>query len=145
LDIDLFTDANYGSIDFDAIEEFLRKNFEHVDGEFGGNPGMGTSYLIGTDANNVVKLDLYYSMNPFFQNTIEENGMRMASVEEIIAMKIDVVQRGGRKKTLLGFTRVLNQYTIADIINLRKQRFEWTYDESLIQKTLSSFLKLILI
>ncbi len=33
VDIDLFTDANYGSIDFDAIEEFLRRNFRHVDGE----------------------------------------------------------------------------------------------------------------
>jgi hypothetical protein len=66
-DIDLFTDADYGSIDFVAIEEFLKKNFGHVDGEFGRNPGMGKSYLIGTDVHNVIKLDLYYSMAPFFK------------------------------------------------------------------------------
>ncbi|MDB5141155.1 MAG: hypothetical protein JWR12_3071, partial [Mucilaginibacter sp.] len=116
VDIDLFTDANYGSIDFDTIEEFLRKNFGHVDGEFGGNPGMGKSYLIGTDANNVIKLDLYYSMDPFFQNAIEEDGVRMATVEEIIAMKIDVVQRGGRKKDFWDLHELLNQYTITDMI-----------------------------
>ena len=139
VDIDLFTDANYGSIDFDAIEKFLRKNFGHVDGEFGGNPGMGKSYLIGTDANNVIKLDLYYSMDPFFQNAIEEDGVRMATVEEIIAMKIDVVQRGGRKKDFWDLHELLNQYTITDMINLHKQRFEWTHDEPLIQNNFAEF------
>src|ERR1700748_1856773 len=70
VDIDLFTDADYGSIDFDAIESFLRERFAHVDGEFGGNPGMGKSYLIGTDAENVIKVDLYYAMDPFFQQLV---------------------------------------------------------------------------
>lgn len=139
VDIDLFTDANYGSIDFDAIEEFLRKNFRHVDGEFGGNPGMGKSYLIGTDADNVIKLDLYYSMDPFFQDAIEEDGVRMATVEEIVAMKIDVVQRGGRKKDFWDLHELLNQYTITNMINLHKQRFEWTHDEPLIQNNLTEF------
>lgn len=40
VDIDLFTDAPYQSVDFDAIEEFLKGSFMHVTGDFGGNPGM---------------------------------------------------------------------------------------------------------
>ena len=139
VDIDLFTDANYGSIDFDAIEEFLGKNFGYVNGEFGGNPGMGKSYLIGTDANNVVKLDLYYSMDPFFQDSKKEDGVRMATIEEIIAMKIDVVQRGGRKKDFWDLHELLNQYTVNDMIDLHRQRFEWTHDEALIQNNLTAF------
>ena len=35
-----------------------------------------------------------------------EDGVRMATVEEIIAMMVDVVQRCGRKNGLLGFTRI---------------------------------------
>ncbi|MFC0517302.1 nucleotidyl transferase AbiEii/AbiGii toxin family protein [Mucilaginibacter angelicae] len=128
--IDLFTDATYGSVDFDAIESFLKKEFSYVEAEFGGNPGMGKSYLIGTNPDNVVKLDLYYSMDPFFQDAIEEDNLRIATVEEIIAMKVDVIQRGGRKKDFWDLHELLARYAIADMIDLHRQRFEWTQQAS---------------
>jgi hypothetical protein len=139
VDIDLFTDAEYGSIDFDTIEESLKKSFGYVEGEFGGNSGMGKSYLIGTDPDNVIKLDLYYSMDPFFQEALYEDGIRMATVEEIIAMKVDVIQRGGRKKDFWDLHELLNQYTITAMIGLHKQRFQWTHDELLIQNNFIYF------
>ncbi len=139
IDIDLFTDAPYGSVDFEAIECFLRKNFLHVDGDFGGNPGVGKSYLIGEDSENLIKLDLYYSMDPFFQNAIEDEGVRMATIEEIIAMKIDVVQRGGRKKDFWDLHELLQKYSLAEMIELHRQRFEWTHDRQLIQNNLTNF------
>ncbi|RYD76772.1 MAG: nucleotidyl transferase AbiEii/AbiGii toxin family protein [Sphingobacteriales bacterium] len=139
IDIDLFTDAKYGSVDFDAIEIFLEKNFRYLDGEFGGNPGMGKSYLIGTDAENVIKLDLYYSMDPFFQHTVETEGVRMATVEEIIAMKVDIIQRGGRKKDFWDLHELLNKYSITAMIDLHRQRFEWTHNQLLIQTNFIDF------
>lgn len=139
VDIDLFTDADYGSIDFNAIEAFLKKNFAHVQGQFGGNPGMGKSYLIGTAPDNVVKLDVYYSMDPFFQPAIEEFGLRIATVEEIIAMKVDVVQRGGRKKDFWDLHELLNKYSVSNMIKLHKQRFEWTHDEVVILQNFTDF------
>jgi hypothetical protein len=36
----------------------------------------------------------------------------MATVEEIIAMKVDIVQRGGRKKDFWDLHEALNYYTI---------------------------------
>jgi hypothetical protein len=36
--------------------------------------------------------------DPFIQPPIEIDSIRLASIEEIIAMKMDVIQRGGRKK-----------------------------------------------
>src|ERR1700743_782776 len=63
VDIDLFTDAEYGSIDFDVIEDFLKDNFECVFGDFGGNPGIGKSYIIGYSRSQTVNLDLYYAMD----------------------------------------------------------------------------------
>lgn len=139
VDIDLFTDAAYGSVDFNAIESFLKSNFPYVDGDFGQNPGMGKSYLIGNDRYNAVKLDLYYSMDPFFQDLIEQDGVRMATIEEIIAMKVDVIQRGGRKKDFWDLHEVLERYSISAMIALHRQRFEWTHDEALIRNNFTNF------
>ena len=141
VDIDLFTDATYGTINFDNIESYLKRAFGYVDGEFGGNPGMGKSYLIGTDPENVIKLDLYYSMDPFFQGAFHEDGVRMATVEEIIAMKVDIVKRGGRKKDFWDLHELLSRYSIKAMINLHKQRFEWTHDELLITNNFTDFVE----
>jgi hypothetical protein len=97
-DIDLFTDAPYGSIAYGIIENDLTGAFPFVSGDFGADPALGKSYLVGDDPDHVVKLDIYYSSEPFFDGQVEEDGVRMASVAEIAAMKVDVVQRGGRKK-----------------------------------------------
>jgi len=139
VDINLFTDSPYRSIDFEIIETFLITNFDYVTGDFGGNPGIGKSYLIGTDAKNVVKLDIDYAMDPFFQESIETEGVRMATIEEIIAMKIDVVQRGGRKKDFWDLHESLKSYSIAQMIELHQMRFEWTHDEDLIYRNLRDF------
>jgi len=42
VDPDLFTDVPYESIGFDKIEDFLKKDFNHINGDFGGKPGIGT-------------------------------------------------------------------------------------------------------
>ena len=92
VDIDLFTDVQYGTVKFESIDDLLKKNFPYVSGDFGGNPGIGKSYLVGKSRDEVIKLDIYYSMDPFFQNIVEEDGVRLAIVEEIIAMKVDIIQ-----------------------------------------------------
>jgi len=139
VDIDLFTDEPYRSIDFDAIEVCLKNSFAYTHGDFGGNQVMGKSYLVGTDQDHVVKLDVYYSMDPFFQPYIESDGVRMATIEEIIAMKIDIIQRGGRKKDFWDLHELLPQYPINIMVDLHRQRFEWTHDPNLIRKNFSNF------
>lgn len=139
LDIDLFTDALYGSVDFDSIEHYLKSTFEYVQGDFGTNPAMGKSYLVGLEPKNAIKLDLYYAMDPFFQPEKIMEGIRLATVEEIIAMKVDIVQRGGRKKDFWDLHELLNQYTINEMIALHRQRFLWTHDELLIRKNFTIF------
>jgi len=136
IDIDLFTDAPYRSVDFDSIEKFLHKKFKYVTGDFGGTAGMGKSYLVGHDPNNQIKLDLYYSMDPFFQNYVIHDNIRMATVEEIIAMKVDVILRGGRKKDYWDLHQLLETYTIDQMINLHQKRFEWTHNR---EKILTNF------
>ncbi|RDC56160.1 nucleotidyl transferase AbiEii/AbiGii toxin family protein [Pedobacter chinensis] len=141
IDIDLFTNASYGSIDFNEIEHYLKKNYDYVQGDFGGNPGMGKSYLVGSDNNHVFKLDIYYSMDLFFQNPVHNEEIRMATIEEIIAMKVDVIQRGGRKKDFWDLHELLNNYSVEQMISLHEQRFEWTHDRDAIIKNFNDFNK----
>lgn|SRR5690606_5194555 len=98
VDIDLFSDVPYGSIDFNAIDKFIEDTFLYHHHFSNLAPAMGKSYSIGTDKDNVIKLDIFYT-DEFIQSPLIEDSIRMATTEEIIAMKIDVVQRGGRKKT----------------------------------------------
>lgn len=60
IDIDLFSDVEYGSINFIAIEDYLQSNFEYVD-HLDTPTAMGKSYFIGQNKENTVKLDLYYT------------------------------------------------------------------------------------
>jgi hypothetical protein len=73
-DIDLFTDAPYGSIDYAAVEDFLTSTFQYVSGNFGGDAALGKSYLVGDDANHVVRLDIYYSGEPFLITLLKKMG-----------------------------------------------------------------------
>lgn len=141
VDIDLFTDAMYGSIDFDGIEAYLKKDFPFVSGEFGGKAGMGKSYLIGNSQDNFIKLDIYYSMEPFFQQQFVEDGIRMATIEEIIAMKIDIIQRIARKKDFWDLHELLERYPVEQMIDLHRRRFEWTHDRAAIYQNMIEFSK----
>ena len=58
LDIDLFTDVEYNSIDFDLIDKLFLDSFQYVRMGYGGNNSMGKSYFIGDSKNDVIKVDL---------------------------------------------------------------------------------------
>ena len=63
-----------------------------------------------------IKLDLYYSMDPFFQEAGIVDGIRMATADEIFAMKVNIIQRGGRKKDFWDLHEALNKYTIEEMM-----------------------------
>ncbi|WP_193812371.1 nucleotidyl transferase AbiEii/AbiGii toxin family protein [Kaistella flava (ex Peng et al. 2021)] len=54
---------------------------------------------------------MYYT-DPFIQPAKIEDEIRFVTIEEIIVMKIDVVQRGGRKKDFCDLHEVLRNYSI---------------------------------
>lgn len=138
IDIDLFSDAPYGSLDFDAITEFLETNFNYVDHLGSLLPAFGKSYTIGEDNTNCVKLDLFYT-DPFIQDIVRTDNIRLASVEEIIAMKIEVIQGGGRKKDFWDLHEVLDQYTLPQMLSLHEQRYPYGHDPEVIRQNLIDF------
>lgn len=130
IDIDLFSDVDYGTINFEEIETFLKSTFNYVD-SLNVPPAMGKAYFIGDNENNTIKLDIFYT-DTFIQPYIEEDGIRMATIQEIIAMKVDVIQRGGRKKDFWDLHDLLGSYSINQMIELHEQRYPYTHAKNQI-------------
>ena len=138
VDIDLFSDLPYGEIDFDKIEKTLAKYYPYVYSSKIDIIGFGKSYFVGENESNCIKLDIYYS-DKFIQKPLVIDGIRMATIEEIIAMKIDVISRNGRKKDFWDLHELMKNYSLADMIKLHEQRYPFTHDQELIKEKLINF------
>lgn len=134
IDIDLFTDAEYGSIDFSILEAKLIKTFSYVDTTSVDLVGMGKSYFIGNNENELVKLDLFYT-DPFVFPYILEQNVRFSSIEEVAAMKFEIVGNGGRKKDFWDIHELLESYTLDEMIEfyLKRNPYGYSKDELLMK------------
>jgi predicted nucleotidyltransferase component of viral defense system len=128
VDIDLFTDADYGLVDFKVLEDRLNSLFSFVDNPTGNmDAGIGKSFFIGADEKECVKLDLYYC-DPFVDPAIEKDGVRLASVMDIAAMKLDVISRSGRKKDFWDLHALLEVASLDAVLQHYKKRYPFTAD-----------------
>ena len=134
VDIGLFTDADYDSISFSVLETKLTETFPYVDISSIDFVGMGKSYFIGTNENESVKLDLFYT-DPFVFPCILEQNVRFAGIEEVAAMKFEVVANGGRKKDFWDIHELLETYTLDEMIDFYLERYPYGYSkEELLAK-----------
>lgn len=138
VDIDLFTDAEYKSIDFNAIDKFLRNNFRYVDSPSFGEVTLGKSYYIGRDTDRAVKLDLYYT-DPYIRPVRQIDGIRLADIEDIAAMKLEVVGNGGRKKDFWDIDELSHTYSLQQMLGFYEERYPYSYSKEEILKALVSF------
>jgi hypothetical protein len=105
--------------------------FPYFDYLSGFDTAFGKSYYIGSDKKNNTKLDVFYT-DPFIQPALIEDSIRLATIEEIIAMKIDVIQRGGRKKDFWDLHALFDSYNLAQMLQLHKKRYPYSHDKELI-------------
>ncbi|GAA4196729.1 hypothetical protein GCM10022289_02900 [Pedobacter jeongneungensis] len=138
VDIDLFTDSLYGSIDFKNIDAFLIEHFEYVFGISDMPVAMGKSYRVGSNESDTVKLDFYYTDEFIFDPLIVDE-VRMATTEEILAMKVDVVQRGGRKKDFWDLHELMESFSFPEMLSLHQKRYPYNHNPLLIQKNMTNF------
>ena len=68
-----------------------------------------------------------------------EDFIKMASIEEIIAMKLDVIQKGGRKKDFWDLHELFENYNLAQMLTLHEQRYPYSHDRELIIKNFTNF------
>ena len=137
-DIDLFTDYEYDSIDFRVIQDLLRTQFAYCNGDCGEIVGFGCSYIIGDSVDDSVKLDLFYT-DPFIRPAKVIDNIRLTSFEDIIAMKLDVIGRGGRKKDFWDIHELHNTYSITEMLNLYVERFPYNHTKEEIIQGFTNF------
>ena len=137
-DIDLFTDQTYGSVNFAAIDQYLKANFAYTDNHNSGLISLGTSYFIGNNKNDSVKLDLYYT-DTFIRNPFESEHVRMGSLDEIVAMKINVISRIGRKKDFWDLHELSEKFSIQKMLELHQERHPYEHNEAAILEKLINF------
>jgi len=139
IDIDLFTNASYGSLDFLVYENFFKDNYKYYYCTDKTNiVGFSRSYYIGDSENDSIKVDLYYHDEIIDPCDIIDN-IRIASLADVTAMKIDVISRGGRKKDFWDLHELLSTYTISEMLDLHQKRYEYTHDRDQIITNFTNF------
>ena len=138
VDIDLFTDADYNSLDFNLFEAYLRKKFSYYYTTSNGPVAFGKTYFIGPNENDTIKLDLYYT-DAFLENYILNNGIRLATISEIMAMKMDVISRGSRKKDFWDVHELMRDFALPRLIELHQKRHPFTHNTADLIEKLTEF------
>lgn len=140
-DIDLFTDSDYGSIDFSSLEKILSVKFPFFDSpDRSGLIGFGRMYYVGLNRDNAVKLDLMYT-DKFLSEPETIDGIRFASIDQIAAMKLSAISLGGRKKDWWDVHKLLEEYSLEQMFRLYEKWQPWTYDQAKLMEALVDFSK----
>ncbi|GAB1358962.1 hypothetical protein MASR1M31_07410 [Porphyromonadaceae bacterium] len=139
VDIDLFTNAPYGSLDFSIYEKFFQENYAYFHFTDTSNiVGLGRSYYVGDSADENIKVDLYFHDEIIDPCDLLDD-IRFASLNDVVAMKVDVVFRGGRKKDFWDLHELLNIYTIPQMLDLHQQRHKYTHERNQIITNFTDF------
>jgi hypothetical protein len=138
VDIDLFTDAAYDSIDFDRIDKVICSTFPTVEMGYGGNNSMGKSYFVGTSKEDLVKLDIFYTDSFVFPLLIEQD-IRFARLEEIAAMKLEVIGNNGRKKDFWDLHELMDYFSLNQMIEFYEKRYPYSLTKKEIISQLTFF------
>lgn len=140
IDIDLFTDADYGSIDFSILEAKLIETFPYVDSSSVDIVGMGKSYFIGNNEHELVKLDLFYT-EPFVFPLVYHQNIRFSSIEEVAAMKFELIANGARKKDFWDIHELLEMFTLDEMIGFYIKRNPYGYSKDELLHKITDFSK----
>ena len=144
-DIDLFAAKEYGSISFDEIEQELKKSFSIVINPDDGIPGMralennfGLHLFIGESNDALIKVDILNWGDNFIFPIVQAGNIRLAAIDEIAAMKLDVISRGGRKKDFWDMSEILETRPLHSLLPVYEQKYPY-HDIKLVLSGLVDF------
>ena len=130
IDIDLFTAINYGSMNLEDIKNALASIFpytERLDTLCERN--LGYSVYIGNSKIENVKLDMYYT-DEFIAPVVQQDGLRLASLQDIAAMKMQAIVNSKRKKDFWDIHELLENFSLEELIQLGMQRNPYSLNEN---------------
>lgn len=138
VDIDLFTDAPYKSLDFEAIENKIKASFPYVESNGTSLSVLGKSFFIGNSKEDLVKVDLFYT-DDFVFPVINYDSLRLSSLEEIAAMKMEVIGHHGRKKDFWDIHGLLENFSLNEIMEFYEKRYPYSYSRTELVEKLTDF------
>ena len=113
-DLDLFSTKKFDNI---TISDVLVQNF-------GDSLNIRTSSHFGIFCYiNDVKVDIVRYTHPLVRPTLAIEGVRMFSIEDIVAMKVQAVLGRGKKKDFWDIAELLKHFMIDDFIKFHKEKF----------------------
>ena len=115
IDLDLFSTADFTQED---IVPVLEKHFAKFTYSNTHNP-VGLFGFIDDIKVDFVKHH-YFSL---IDAIVVENGIRLISIRDIMAMKVAAVLKRGVKKDFWDISEILNHYSVEDIINSYNQKY----------------------
>lgn len=130
IDIDLFTDLQYGDMPIKDMRKYLEKTFPIYKGtETMDKDANGYHIYLSEGEMPLIKVDFFYT-DPFIFPVIEKDGLRLADQREITAMKLLVI--GGRtlrQKDFWDVHDMLEDYTLTEMIQWALKRDPYIVEE----------------
>lgn len=143
VDIDLFTDVEYGAMNLQELADSIQRVFPYFEGlEKLKTNAPGYTLYCGENDLEVVKLDLFYT-DPFLFPPIIDGQLRIADTRDIAAMKILAISNASRGKDYWDLHELLNQFSLNEMISFAVERFPYTIDRNeIISKLISIPIKM---
>ena len=115
VDLDLFSITDFKR---EELLPTLEKNFTRFTYNNAHNP-VGLFAFIDDIKVDFVKHHYF----PLIDHPVIENGIRLISIHDIMAMKIAAILKRGVKKDFWDISEILNHYTIEDIIDCYNRKY----------------------
>lgn len=73
---------------------------------------------------NGIKVDIVNYSYQWIEDAVKEEGLILASVKDIAAMKIAAIEGRGTKKDFIDINELLNHFSLSDILGFYKRKYE---------------------
>ena len=128
VDLDLFTNENF---DVSFIEQVLMMDFGFI-------PSIINEFTLIGEINNV-KIDVIYHPFPWLNNEIVEDDVRLASLDDIVAMKLHaIVNSGKRPKDFVDIAYLSQQFSYNQMKSLLLKKYP-QYDPIMADRAINFF------
>lgn len=117
IDIDLFTDVEYGRMPIEKMRQYLEREFPvHRGTEYMNQPNVGYHVYLSEGDEPPIKVDLFYTEKFLFPSVLND-GLRIADQREIAAMKLDAIgTKSLRQKDYWDVHELLEDFSLSEMI-----------------------------
>ena len=113
IDLDFFTDKSF---DIDSLRIALSTTISNFEILRISNTGF-SCYAGG------IKCDFYNWAVPFIEKPIIEDGIRLGSLKDIAAFKLDAISGRKEKKDFWDIDSLLNHFSLAELLSFHQMKF----------------------